>query len=240
VVNTRRNLIDPPVETWRPAPIVDPGVVRRFMDLQLASIWKDLKPLLGGVSGSILDVGCGEQPYRWMLPDGVAYTGIDIPETEERFGNRHPDTVFVTGFDWPFAEGSFDVALCTEVLEHIEEPIVMLQSIRRVLRVGGTLIVTVPFAARWHFVPYDYWRYTPSGLVSLARHSGFEVVSINARGNPLTVAAQKIIGLVASLGRWGAPLLPFAGVAALVGQWSLRSDWGADPLGYTLVARAVG
>jgi len=63
-------------------------------------------------------------------------------------------------------------------------------------------------------------------------------VRIYSRGNPMTVAAQKVLALIAPL-RPGArvPLMPVAATAALVGHWSLKRDWGEDCLGYTVVAK---
>jgi hypothetical protein len=96
--------------------------------------------------------------------------------------------------------------------------------------------MTVPFAARWHFVPYDYWRFTPSALTHLLRQSGFTNVRVYSRGNPVTVTAQKVLALIAPLGRLRIPLVPVAAAAAVVGHWSLKRDWGEDCLGYTVVA----
>ena len=49
-------------------------------------------------------------------------------------------------------------------------------------RRAAGLILTVPFAARWHFVPHDYWRYTPASLDHLLRKAGFSDVGVYARG----------------------------------------------------------
>jgi hypothetical protein len=74
-----------------------------------------------------------------------------------------------------------------------------------VLRDDGQLILTVPFSARWHYVPYDYWRFTPSALRMLLERNGFSDVVVLARGNELTVACAKVMALI----------LPF-----LLPQWS--------------------
>ncbi|MET0138125.1 MAG: hypothetical protein ABW192_07060, partial [Sphingobium sp.] len=54
--------------------------LRRFVDLQLGTIWTFLGPRLAGLRGDLLDVGCGEMPYRSFLPRAVRYTGIDVPQ----------------------------------------------------------------------------------------------------------------------------------------------------------------
>ena len=226
------------------------GAVRRILDLQAGSIWADLKPLFGAINGAVLDVGCGAQPYRRLLPPHVQYIGIDRADAKEHFGYETPDTIYFNGETWPVLDQSVDVLLCTETLEHVLTPEKFLAEARRCLRPGGRLILTVPFAARWHFVPHDYWRFTPSSLKHLMDQAHFEGVEIYARGNPLTVACYKAMALLLPLllshcdrpsVRWmlrlvGVLTLPLLGVLALVGTVSLRSDWGEDCLGYTLVA----
>jgi len=232
----RRNLATPPVERWQPPPLGRPSPLRTLVDLQLASILKDLRPILQELKGTLLDAGCGGQPYRHLIPSTVTYQGLDTVEAKNKFGYSRPDTMYVEGNKWPISTGTIDAVLCTEVLEHTEEPAEVLQEISRCLRTGGRLIMTVPLSARWHFIPFDYWRFTPSGVERLLNSAGFENIVINSRGNPTTVALHKIVTLVASY-RWrGIPLLPIAGIAILLGHLTLRADWGDDCLGYTVCA----
>jgi hypothetical protein len=56
---------------------------------------------------------------------------------------------------------------------------------------GGTLVLTVPFTARWHFIPYDYWRFTPSSFHHLLTTTGFRSGRVYAHGNALTVPCYK-------------------------------------------------
>jgi SAM-dependent methyltransferase len=233
---SRRNLATSETESWRPPMLTRPGRFRRFADLQLASIWNDLRPIGESEPGSVLDVGCGAQPYRGLFHHARHYQGLDIADSHERFGYELADTINVTGYPWPVPDSSVDMALCTEVLEHVLEPDRLLLEMRRCLRPGGRLVLTVPFAARWHFVPYDYWRFTPSALAHLLHQAGFVDVVIHGRGNPVTVAAQKILALIAPLRVMRFALVPVAAAAAGVGQWSLRRDWGDDCLGYTVIA----
>ena len=177
-------------------------------------------------TGAVLDVGCGEQPYRSLLKRASSYQGNDIAQADERFGYARDDTLYVNGYPWPIADSSVDLALCTEVLEHVLEPGDLLTEVRRCLRPGGRLLMTVPFAARWHFVPYDYWRFTPSAIAYLLRQAGFTNVRIYSRGNPVTVTAQKVLALIAPLGGFRVPLLPVALAAAAVGQSSSQARLG--------------
>lgn len=65
----------------------------------------------------------------------------------------------------PFEEGSVDAVLCTEVLEHCEDPFQAMREIRRVLKPGGLLLVTSPFLWPWHGTHdyRDFWRFTHQG-----------------------------------------------------------------------------
>lgn len=109
--------------------------------------------------------------------------------------------------------------------------------------------MTVPFAARWHFVPNDYWRFTPSSLRHLLKTAGFTDVAVYARGNAFTVACYKTIALVlpylfpqrGGVGARAAQLLallavPFVVCLALAARVSLLGKGGDDCLGYTVTA----
>jgi SAM-dependent methyltransferase len=76
----------------------------------------------------------------------------------------------------PFREGIFDLVLCTEVLEHLHTPELALAEMQRVLKPGGKLLLTTPFAYAIHYAPTDYWRYTRHGLERLLR--GWRVAEI--------------------------------------------------------------
>ncbi|KKT52734.1 MAG: Methyltransferase type 11 [Candidatus Yanofskybacteria bacterium GW2011_GWF1_44_227] len=64
----------------------------------------------------------------------------------------------------PFEDGKFDIILCTEVLEHLHSPHVAISEMKRVLKVGGKLILTTRFIFPIHDAPGDYFRYTKYGL----------------------------------------------------------------------------
>lgn len=257
----KRNLADHSQEKWRPPllrPVTTPGdrlahKVRGFFDLQSGSIWADLAAILPYEKGSVLDVGCGSQPYRILLPKEAAYIGIDQVNAKAHFGYQMPDTLYYEGTVWPIDSSSVDTVICTETLEHVPNPPEFLSEAKRVLRPGGTLLLTVPFSARWHFIPHDYWRYTPSALTMLLRSAGFSDIEVYARGNEWTVAFYKTMTVILSLlfsqnarfmrgialrlaGLLLSPLLILCAVAANV---SLASKEGDDCLGYTVLSRRM-
>jgi SAM-dependent methyltransferase len=228
--------------------------LRALADLQLGSIRRDLARLLPQAAGTLADVGAGAQPFRDLVRPEVRYIAVDIEESEARFGYRAPDTRYFSGSVLPLADAEADTVLCTETLEHVREPLAFLRELRRILVPSGRLILTVPFAARWHFVPQDYWRFTPSGLSHLLTEAGFREVRIYPRGGALAVAGYKTLGfillLLAGSGRRGAAALlarlagilalPAAALAAAAGHVGLAFPGTAeDTLGYTVLARAA-
>ena len=256
----RRNMIERQSENWRPPSfhrVTTPigrlvAAARRFLDLQAGSIWNDLAVLLPQSRGTVLDVGCGAQPYRHLLPPRVDLPGHRLLRGRRAISaTRCPIPLIMKGIAGRSPTGSVDVVLCTETLEHVSEPSVFLAEAIRVLKHGGCLILTVPFSARWHYIPHDYWRFTPSGLERLLSAAGFgRHIAVFARGNALTVACYKAMALLLPLlipqrrGRLirlllracGLIVLPFVVILGGIGTLSLKGEGGDDCLGYTVVA----
>ncbi len=87
------------------------------------------------INGSLIDIGCGRKPYLDLLaPYVTEHIGVDHDETIHE--KSHIDR-FGTAYDIPAEDGEFDSALCTAVLEHLEEPETVLRECFRVLNPGG-------------------------------------------------------------------------------------------------------
>jgi SAM-dependent methyltransferase len=131
--------------------------------------------------GRLLDVGCGSMPYREYLqglnPGIREYIGVDLPQS----GYGKPDVEW-DGITLPFPDGHADCAMATEVLEHCPQPQQVLSEIRRVLRPGGKLFLTVPFLWPLHCVPHDEYRYTPFSLQRLLDGAGFTDIELQSTG----------------------------------------------------------
>jgi len=72
--------------------------------------------------------------------------------------------LFGTAYNIPVDDNYFDTALCTAVLEHLEETSDVTKETHRVLKAGGYAIYTVPFFWHLHEEPRDFYRYTKYGL----------------------------------------------------------------------------
>jgi SAM-dependent methyltransferase len=225
--------------------------LRRTADLQFGSIWRDLEQLLPRVRGVLADVGAGAQPFRDFLSPDVRYIAVDHEDAERRFGYLTPDTRYFRGPKLPLADAEATVILCTETLEHVRDTAPFLGELRRALVPSGLLILTVPFAARWHFVPQDFWRFTPAALDYVLKAAGFREVRVYARGGALAVACYKVLGFILLMliggGRRGVSaflcrgagvlLLPVAVLAVTLGNIGIRFPGAADDtLGYTVLA----
>jgi SAM-dependent methyltransferase len=130
--------------------------------------------LLPHLTGEVLDVGCGRKPYQALASGATRYVGVDLDTPESR-RLAVADKLY-DGKSLPFPDASFDGVLCSQVLEHVFTPEDFLREIARVLRPGGRLLLTVPFAWDEHEQPYDFARYSSFGLRALLERSGFEIV----------------------------------------------------------------
>ena len=128
--------------------------------------------------GRLIDIGCGVKPYREMLAPHVSeHVGVDHVDTQHDASNVD---LFGTAYEIPTEDATFDTALCTAVLEHLEEPERAIRECFRVLKPGGRAIYTVPFIWHLHEEPRDFFRYSKYGLQYLFGKAGFEVVEVNA------------------------------------------------------------
>jgi SAM-dependent methyltransferase len=122
---------------------------------------------LDGRTGlSLVDVGCGSRPYESIFAPYVGeYVGVDYSA-----GPRVD--VVAPAEELPFEDGRFDVALSSQVLEHVDDPASVTREIARVLRPGGVAFVSAPGVVDYHPNPDDYWRWTHAGFARLLRTTG--------------------------------------------------------------------
>ncbi|MBP2673621.1 MAG: glycosyl transferase group 1, partial [Deltaproteobacteria bacterium] len=157
------------------------------------SIKKAIEENMQVFKGILLDLGCGEMPYRQFIASNgkiEKYIGMDI-ENPEYQRNGKPD-LFWDGKRIPLGDGSVDCVLATEFFEHIPHPERTLAEVRRVLKPEGALLFTVPFLWPLHTMPNDEFRYTPFAMERLLIDSGFDKIDIKAHGGWDASLAQMI------------------------------------------------
>lgn len=142
---------DPPMSspTW-----VVRSALARWLRAQAAE-------LRGGQPVRILDVGCGVKPYYPFFAEVASeYVGVDVVENPvaELLGPVEA---------LPVEDASFDVVLCTQVLEHCDDPAQAVRELRRVTRPGGRVLASTHGVQVYHPSPVDYWRWTHEGLARL-------------------------------------------------------------------------
>ena len=190
----------------------------------------------------ILDAGAGELRNKDFCCH-LNYVSQDFCQ----YDGKGDDTALQTG-NWdisqidlvsditaiPAPDASFDVVLCTEVLEHVPDPIAALRELVRLVKPGGYIILTAPCCSLVHFAPHyyssgfsRYWYETH--LVNL----GFILDEVTPNGGWLDYIAQeiwrlpwigqayssKILGLLALL-----LALPLISVMCLMKYWGIESS----------------
>ncbi len=132
---------------------------------------------LDGTALRILDVGGRLQPYRSLFDGRVrSYYALDAV--------AGPTLSLVSrAEDLPLATGEFDVVLCTQVLEYVPSPQKAVDEMRRVLRPGGYLFLSVPAVFPRDSDP-EYWRFLPASLHLLLRD--FSEIEISAEGSTIS------------------------------------------------------
>jgi len=124
-----------------------------------------------GRRSKLLDLGCGIKPFQTLYA-GFSETSVGIDVEHSPHGTSMADRIY-DGKKIPFDDNTFDYVLCTEVLEHVPDPKEFLMEIRRVMKPGAVLIMTIPFMVPLHEEPYDFYRYTKYGLKHMLDGAGF-------------------------------------------------------------------
>lgn len=139
-------------------------------------------------SGSVLDIGCGDQAARMKLNPGCRYIGLDYYETAKYWYGTRPQ-VYGDAHSLPFKDETVDTILLLDVLEHLETAEQCLAEVSRVLRSQGSVVIQVPFIYPLHDRPRDFQRWSTYGLRSLCEKNGFSVEHESYYGTPPETAA---------------------------------------------------
>lgn len=151
---------------------------------------------------SLLDVGAGEMPYKaycknlnYKSQDFGKYTGEDVV-SGIKSGSYNTKNVDIISdiVNIPVKNKSFDYVLCTEVFEHIPDPMEALKEISRINKKG--LILTAPFASFTHFFPYFFYTgFSEQFYVINLPKFGYKIVEIYSYGNYFDLLGMELMRL---------------------------------------------
>jgi ubiquinone/menaquinone biosynthesis C-methylase UbiE len=160
-------------------------------------IEETLKKIPAGLT--ILDAGAGESQFKkfcghlkYIAQDFGQYHGDgDVGIQMGKWDNSKLDIVSDI-LAIPLPDHSVDAIMCTEVLEHIPDPIGAIREFGRLIKPGGYLLITAPFASLTHFAPYHF----ASGLSrffyeKFLPENGFEITELELNGNFFEFVAQE-------------------------------------------------
>lgn len=149
---------------------------------------------------SLLDAGAGECQFKKYC-NHLKYTSQDFAQyTGEGKEGLHTGTWDNSKLDIisdivsiPRPDASFDAIMCTEVFEHIPDPVKAIQEFARLLKPGGYLLITAPFVSFTHFAPYHF----SSGFNKYyyqhhLENFGFTIDDLQMNGNYFEFIAQEL------------------------------------------------
>ncbi len=114
----------------------------------------------------VLDVGCGPKPYLPLFAEVAGeYVGVDVVDNPAAELKGAVEAL-------PVGDASFDLVLCTQVLEHCDDPAQAVRELRRVTAPGGRVLASTHGVQVYHPSPQDLWRWTHTGLERLFEQNG--------------------------------------------------------------------
>src|SRR5258707_986493 len=147
----------------------------------------------------ILDVGAGMGQYRTLFAH-CDYKAHDFGQEPQTIGHYTPLDYESDILAIPVADASFDAILCTEVIEHVPEPIKAIQEMTRILRPGGVILLSAPLGCLLHQEPYIYYGgYTPYWYRRFLGQAGCDVIAIESN--------QGFFSLFADYSQWFSNLI---------------------------------
>jgi SAM-dependent methyltransferase len=109
---------------------------------------------------------------------GLAYVGLDV------VAGPNVDIVLASENDWSnVPEGSFDVVISGQTLEHTRRPWLFAKSLARIVKAGGLLCVIAPYAWEYHACPIDCWRVYPEGMRAILEDAGLRIIQLEMTKN---------------------------------------------------------
>jgi ubiquinone/menaquinone biosynthesis C-methylase UbiE len=160
-------------------------------NLQARIVW--LKEIITNMPAGlrILDAGCGNkrcEPWcshlDYVSQDFCQAVGESTGKGFAKTGDKSRIDIVCDIVSIPEPDNSFDIILCTEVFEHLPDPIAAIREFSRLLRSGGYLILTAPFLSLTHFPPHHYYSgFNRYFYEKFLPDNGIDIVEISTNGS---------------------------------------------------------
>jgi SAM-dependent methyltransferase len=199
----------------------------------------------------ILDAGCGSGRNMVELAQHGTVTGVELSPTSVRLARERSvgEVIEGTALDMPFDDGSFDLTMSLDVIEHLADDVAALRELRRVTAPGGALLVTVP-AYQWLWSGHDeinhhHRRYSRRALLAAAERAGWHcerTTHFNSLLLPIAIALRALERInpkttKSSLDLWVPPApLNWALRQPLALEAQIIGSGGSIPVGLSLLA----
>jgi len=168
--------------------------------------WVSQQAALIPAGARVLDVGAGSCAYRPLFAhcDYRTHDFAKLSPTQLRGKRGYGQVDFVGDIcSIPVDDASFDVILCTEVLEHVAEPIRAVEEFARIVKPGGTILLTAPMGSGLHQEPFHFYGgYTPHWYRRFLAEAGFEEVRIEPNGGFFSFYGQESVRFVFQMAPW--------------------------------------
>jgi len=152
------------------------NIVRKvFPTARRLLVERSIKSLSIPKYDNVLIAGAGHDPYAVLFSNAKKYIRLDITPIKGK------TDIIADAMALPFKDASLDCVLASELIEHLKYPFLFVDEVERVLKLGGCVIITIPFMFQQHADPFDYYRFTPEALKVVFQR--FNHVEIMVQGN---------------------------------------------------------
>lgn len=135
----------------------------------------------------VIDIGAGGCPHREKFNHCEYFTQDFVQLSDSQIQNQegYGKIDFVSDIlDIPVPDKSYDVILCSEVIEHVPDPISAIKEMSRILKPGGVLLITAPLQSGLHQEPHHYYGgYTKHWYKKFLTESHFIDLNIEPNGS---------------------------------------------------------
>ena len=177
----------------------------------------------------VLVIGAGHDPYKKYFKSAALYVALDVVSFSG------VTDVIADAVSLPLDDNAFDCVVAFEVMEHVAEPIKLIEEAYRVLSPGGLLLLSVPFVYHQHGDPSDFWRPTRHTLEHAT--AKFSVSDVLLQGNRIHVISDLITTAFYPRSIFSPLRILNHIIVWPFTRWSCMRGSGTAPSGFFVVAR---